>query len=623
MMLHAFGADFKSPQGTPAFKVGAVIPAGAEVEAIMDEDFSKWTKGSQGSPSDVEVTDEEMNSLMDYAGEWVAFRTYEAGGAAYLGFDEVGSEGPGYIMTPDLDFMNGPEGYWHLSCRVKNVNPDAQDAQFQLFSLDGEASTMVTASALPMEYGEWTVCEWVGPAKSAATKFMLFGWQGKILMDQLKVEKLIYPLATPVVNGATLNTDGTVTCSWQKVEGATNYKVEISTGFDTMAEEEVGDVDSCVMSFDIDPEMDYVVYVTALAEGKTSYYGYKNVSLVAPYVGDAVALAALDVTAEGFNAIWERADYATKYLVMPVLTHTAAEREDTFYILNETFANVPMEADMNAPIQICPMMGFGGIDIYMSRAGWSVDMGMFVRMIPEMPMLALTDMYADYGLEGSLMSPVTDFSVGGGYVEVVGMGLSAVDDVAMMACLIDADGEMYAWQDFEVSTEGDFFDVVIEGGQPDSRLVIKIVDSVEGGDMVLLPMLSVAVSLDEGETITVPAETVHCGNVTSQRVECPVDQFNAYTYAVQGYVSSQLMGGISEQVAVSGETAVVGEPAEGVSVVAESGCIRVLNPAGEECTVLSLDGKIVAAASCKDATFEVGRGVYLVKVGNASFKVAL
>ena len=42
---------------------------------------------------------------------------YQAGGNGYMGFDEIGDEGPGYIMSPEIDVMNGDEGYYRfMSC---------------------------------------------------------------------------------------------------------------------------------------------------------------------------------------------------------------------------------------------------------------------------------------------------------------------------------------------------------------------------------------------------------------------------------------------------------------------------------------------------------------------------
>ncbi len=590
-------------------------------EVLVDENFSKWTAGTQSEPSTEMVTDEQVAELMDYTGDWTAFRMYEAGGAGYMGYDEIGADGPGYLKSPNFDFKEG-SNYWRLICHVKNVNANNQEQGLQLFVFNEATSSIITASAKPMQYEEWCECEWIGSSSSDLTSFMAFGWQGKVLIDEFKLEKLIFPLSTPVVLDAELLPDGSVKVSWEKVTGATSYTVEVQEGFETILTEEYGDVDSCILNFEIDSEASYTFYVTAHNGEEISYPGYKATSLIPQYVGATVAKDATDITETGFTANWEAADFASAYLVMPTLTHTAAENGEEFYYLNELFANVPESADMYAPIQIAPMLGFEGTDIYMSRAGWSVDMGMFVRLAPEMPVLALTNQYAMYGLKGSLTSPVTDYSVGEGKVKVSGMAISSVDDVVMLCGFVDAEDNLYSSETFEITTEGTMIEMELTGGRADSRFVFQISETAEGGDMVLIPMLSVSTVLNEGETVTVPAETVHAGKVTEARVEVPVNDYNKYSYCVQGYFSNELMGAISEEVDVNATNNVTGVEAdfEG-KVYATDGIISLVNPAGLVCEIYTLDGKCVFATSAESAQIRLTKGMYVVRIGDKSFKI--
>ena len=325
-----------------------------------------------------------------------------------------------------------------------------------------------------------------------------------------------------------------------------------------------------------------------------------------------------------FTANWDKADYANKYLVLPVVTHTATAPGDEFFILNELFTNVPEDADDNNPIQIAPTLGYTGTDIYMSRAGWQIDMGIFLRLLPEMPGLALTDQYKDYGLEGSLISPATDYSVGNGTVRISGMGLSALDDVVMTAGYLNADNEMYSCVDFEVSTSGEEFDVELTGGKADSRLVIKITDSAEGGDMVIISCLNISTVLNEGETITVPAETIHVDkNTDNARVDVTIGESDRYFYMVQGYFSPLLMGGVSNMIEV-GEPAAVGyvnkETAGSAFLV--NGIIHIQNPEALNCSVYTLDGKQLFSTSETSASMSVEKGAYIIQIGEKSIKLA-
>ena len=623
-IMSAFDRKVGKTAAAPFRGPAPVTTGNIKAEVIVDENFANWTKGSASEPYAEMVTDEEASSLMNYPGEWTLFRMYQAGGNGYMGFDEIGDEGPGYIMSPEIDVMNGDEGYYRFTCHVKNVNADAQDQNLQAFFMDGEASSIISADTRPMKYNEWTSCEWIGEG-CAATKFMVLGWKGKILINGYKVEKITFPLSTPKGISAEYTKEGKIILSWNKVEGATSYSVALGSWMDIIYNTEVGDVNSCEIDVSVTEGQNYSFYVMARNGEDSSYWGYcSGDDLIPGTIGNAVAKEATEVSANGFTANWDKADYANEYLVLPVVTHTATAPGDEFFILNELFTNVPEDADDNNPIQIAPTLGYTGTDIYMSRAGWQIDMGIFLRLLPEMPGLALTDQYKDYGLEGSLISPATDYSVGNGTVRISGMGLSALDDVVMTAGYLNADNEMYSCVDFEVSTSGEEFDVELTGGKADSRLVIKITDSAEGGDMVIISCLNISTVLNEGETITVPAETIHVDkNTDNARVDVTIGESDRYFYMVQGYFSPLLMGGVSNMIEV-GEPAAVGyvnkETAGSAFLV--NGIIHIQNPEALNCSVYTLDGKQLFSTSETSASMSVEKGAYIIQIGEKSIKLA-
>lgn len=621
--------SMKKADKAPAMpmKAAAVVNSSVEREVIINEDFTKWTKGTETDPDPEMVTEAMVPELMSYPGDWTLFRMHEAGGSGYMDFDMVGDDGPGYIMSPGIDLIKGDkDGYYRFACRVKNVNANNQSQGLQAFIMDAAASSILSGSTQPLAYDEWIECEWIGQVRSELTQFMAFGWGGEVLIDRFTVEKLIFPLDTPVVNEAHLNSDGSVTLTWDKVDNATSYTIEVSASFltENIAKYEVGNVTSVTMDFDTSVTTDdFIFYVTAHNGEEISYPGTLIQALTPNYVGAATALEASDVTPNGFTANWEKADFATKYLVLPKHKHTATADGEEFYILNELFANVPEDADDFNPIQIAPMLGYDGMDLYMSRAGWTSDMAVLCRFAPDMPAIALTNQYAAYGLLGSLTSPVTDFSVGGGKVKVSGMAVSALDDVVMICGFIDESGEMYSSVDFEVTPDGTMFEVEVPDGRADSRLTMFITDSTDGGDMIIIPNLTVSTVLNEGETITVPAETVRVNeNVASAKVECEINIYNQYSYAVQGYFSAELMGGVSDYVAVSDLTAVKGISASAASCVKTSaGIMTISNPAKEKCCVYSLDGKILHITSETYTSLKAGSGTYIVKIGDKVTKI--
>lgn len=615
-----------SSEQKPVMKTASVGPYVLS-DTIVNENFSKWTEGSNEAPSSEMVTEEMAAELMTYPGDWSLFRMYEAGGAGFMGFDNIGDDGPGYIKTPGINLLdeNGKEGIYRFSCRVMNVNENVTDQGLQAFIFDEATSMIASASAADMTYKEWTECSWIGSTKSPSLSFMAFGWKGEVLIDRLVVERLTYPLATPVVRKAEFNEDdGTILLTWDKVEGATSYFVEVSQSFNetTLFSGEVSGTTSCIIDVNAASFDDsFCFYVTACDGEKKSYPGYLVDAFMPDAVGDVEILPATDVTPYGFTANWKPALFASNYLVLPRVEHTAKEAE-TYYILNENFSNVPADADEFNAIMIAPVMNFNCMDLYWSRGGWSADMAMMIRLMPQLPVFALTNQYAEMGIPGELVSPVTDFSVGGGKVRVQGMAISSSDDVVMTCELIDSNGNSYSSEDFEITPDGALFDVNLDGGLPDSRLVLKITESCDGGDVAIFTNIAVSVELERGETITVPAETVRAGGrVTSADVKCDIDDDNRYSYAVMGYSSNSLVGAPSQYVNVNEGSAVKALNAMGAGAFISGGVLRVTNPSGEACSIYTLDGKLVKSFSEKAIALDVDKGIYIVKVGGKSFKL--
>ena len=199
-------------------------------ETKIDEDFSKLTAGSEDAPDATNIA-ESMDNFTKQPG-WGSFLTYQAGGKAFLGFDEVGDGGPGYLMSPALDLRDN-DGVFKVTFRVKNANPNAQDQGLQYFIMnddpDKNKKSIIQAATLPMTT-EWKDLELVLDGGVQYTSVMFFGWQGKVLVDNLKIEKLTYPLSKP----ANLQFKATGGCRWgfailrranrQRLPGRNHYR---------------------------------------------------------------------------------------------------------------------------------------------------------------------------------------------------------------------------------------------------------------------------------------------------------------------------------------------------------------------------------------------------------------
>lgn len=610
------------------------LPKGVTVETVLNKDFSDWTAGSIDAPNDVDVAFDEAlyDKLLGANSGWSVFQAYQAGGNMYLGLDEVGSDGPGYFMTPSYDFSD-PKVAFRFRVTAMNVNADAQTQGLQAFFMDqapdSEKGEIFLASAVPMKYKEWSECEWVGKLTGGKTyvRAMGLGWSGKVLIKNITFEKLIYPVAS-VSDIKLAYTPGTLTATWKPAEGAASYQ---ATAYMVTADEtvEIGSVKATEPSASFDMQLSeaaerYYVTVVALNEEGGESYPVSGYSELTPdKVGNAVALPATNISAEGFTANWDAIDYAGRTLVYPVQNHKATEDEQ-YMLLNDDFSNVPLEDDMYNPAIICPLMpqmSNTTIDQMMSRAGWSTDLCFFFRMMPEMPCIVLSNMLAAYGLPGYLLSPVYDLSVGGGNVFVSGMAFTAADDAVVTFFLVDADTlQPYASKEVEVTTEGALIDLTIEGGKPNSRIMFYMTDCAEE-DQLAIPALAISVDMNAGEEITAPLPTEFVASpATSFTFDYPVDANNSYSYTVQG-VFKELIGEISAPVEVNANsTGVATAIAGNGNAVLSRGVLSIANPDGENVTVVSADGKILAISSESQLTLNVKEGVVIVRIGKKAFK---
>lgn len=605
-------------------KAQAQLPPGIKIESVLSEDFSKWTEGKVGEPAAEYVTDEFAATAMDYPGEWTLWHINQAGGTAFCNFERTDEDDPGYVKTPAID-VSGGQGVYRITCRAMNANPNAQDQLLQGFFLDETVSQIRFASAQPLVYNEWTECEWIGTGGLKELSCMLFGWKGLVYIDWIKVDQLIYPLDSPADVNAFLSNATKIDVTWGKVDGATGYKVElVDDEGNTLASEETGDTDATTLSARVDGETTYRVYVTALNGENYSYPGGWFGEFEAGEVGAATALAATDITENGFTANWTAADFAANYRILTRYTHTAETDGEEYVLLDEYFKNVPAEANEYNPLQFIPLMGMGGFDMYMSRHGWDTDAAVMMNMGGVMPGLILMNMYASAGLKGQLISPVGDFSVGNGTVYLKGMGLTGADDAIITFGFVDSTGEMYASTEFELSTEGDMIDAELTGGKADSRLVMYISDAA-GEEMAFFPNLNMTMKLNAGETMSFTYDTyVADGEDTSMKIETPFAQNDKYEYAVQGYFSKDNLGKISDFVTVTrGTVSIDSAIASGASVSVDGNAVTVVNPGCEAVAIYSVDGCKKYDGASESVSVALEKGIYVVCVGDRTFKVAL
>ena len=564
---------------------------------VLDEDFSKWTQGSEEAPDTADVADklDSLNNMKD----WTGFLTYQAGGKAYFGYDDNGS-GPGYLMTPAIDLTEG-DGIYKVTFRVKNVNPDVTDQGLQYFVMNNDPNNknMYIASTLPMST-EWKDVELLTDGGLKYTSVMFFGWQGKVLVDNVKIEKLAYPLSKATDIKATVAGGGKIAVDWAAVEGATSYTVELYDSNDnkTVATT-TSDTNSAIVEGAFNPAHKFYVYVTAENGTDKSYPAHIYTDFSVESVDAPVATDATDVSTSGFTANWEASANAANYKLTLVRTHTATEDGEEVTYMDEDFSEIPYSNDdPSSTIMTKDYITPASFDAVINTPGWSTMLGVAFTGC-----LAITNMYEAYGMPGVLLGPISDYSIGEGKATISGTGFTSNDDVQVevgfgkytLGTVTFNEGA----QTFELSPTGNDFNVTVSGGSANSRLIFKIVDAAEGGDMAAFSSLKIGTTLKKGDASTLTYGTATLPyNETSYRVDVPFTGQDKFEYYVSGS-----FGSVASK---------------------NSNTITVLSPEYDGISTLESDANATEVYTTLDGVrvdTPTAHGVYVVKKGNSTFKV--
>ncbi len=501
---------------------------------LIDEDFSNWSKGSEEAPDTVDIW-EKLDSLNNAAG-WGGYLIYQAGGKAYLGYDQVGDDGPGYLQTPVFD-LSGDGGVFKATFRVKNVNPDATDQRLQYFILneDPNKKGMVSANSLPMTT-EWQDLTLLLDDGVKNTSIMFLGWRGKVLVDNVKLEKLVYPLTKPVGIKAEVASGGSISASWDAVDNAKSYTVELYDADDnkTVATTTTT-TNTALLEGAFNPTHKFIVYVTAENGTDKSYPGHQYMTFTVTSVNAPVATEATDVTTSGFTANWETSQKAANYKLTLIRTRTADTDGETITYMDEGFGEIPYsQDDVKASVTTTDYITPASLDDVLDTKGWSTMVAATFTGY-----LGITNMYEAYGIPGVLLSPISDYSIGDGKATISGKGMSMVDDVQVKVGFGKYSLGQATFNEgaktFELSPTGNDFDIEISGGTANSRIIFQIVDAAEGGDVALFDSIRVAATLKKGDSYTMPYASVSLPyDATSYKVEVPFTGNDVFEYYVTG-----------------------------------------------------------------------------------------
>lgn len=608
-----------------------------EEVVVLSEDFSKWTAGSEGNPDAVDIAADSttLQNYMQTPG-WNGFLAYQAGGVAYLGLDEVGDDGPGYLLTPELD-LAATGGMYKLKFRARSANPMQETQALQTWTFDNENNSILGARGYTIT-AEWTECEMEFSGGGKRSTIMMHGMQGMVYFDDFEIIAYDYGIGKPVVKDMSLLSLDQISATWSKVENATSYLVaiyDVENEVYALPEYDIQSTDTtCVIDFSVVAGTYYRLEVKATDGEHVSpagtFFGYFSPDAV----GTPEALPATEVTDESFTANWNAASFAYGYEVN-VTKHHVAQADGEVIISEENFDLMPggTEEGPQTVVQL------GYMDKYMQQPGWMVDLGLTGFTPTDAGILGITNMMADWGIPGFLLSPTLNLSNGGGKVKIEFKAKSLLDDAVLILSLVNfEEGVPFpGYVGVPVSKEWQEFSYELEGGVNGCEIYFLVYDATEGGDIIYFDDLKVSQTLNKDEYITFPYRKVTTDDPTALQavVETPGKTTgDFFSYTVTGYFPVTIDP-------VYGDEIMYGEPSDVIYVDAPNAIesvstdklakayfigdeLRIENPAGDPVYIYTIGGALIKADTTGSTVVTsrlTQKGVYIVRVGEHAVKV--
>lgn len=218
-------------------KAGEAADETPNLQVLLEEDFSKFTAGSEATPDATDVADATTgyiaNELTNTPG-WSGDGVFQAGGCAYIGIVDEGTdnEDTGFLNTSTFD-GSGNGGYIVVTFRARVAEEGATDA-VEFVSIDEDDINESDPMSGVVDYkqvaitDQWAEYEVELKSGAANASIQLYAYQSPIYIDDIKVVQTVkIDVPAPEALAATNVTPTSFTANWSAVEGATSYMLTV------------------------------------------------------------------------------------------------------------------------------------------------------------------------------------------------------------------------------------------------------------------------------------------------------------------------------------------------------------------------------------------------------------
>lgn len=218
-------------------KAGEAADETPNLQVLLEEDFSKFTAGSEATPDATDVADATTGYIADELTNtpgWSGDGVFQAGGCAYIGIVDEGTdnEDTGFLNTSTFD-GSGNGGYIVVTFRARVAEEGATDA-VEFVSIDEDDINESYPMSGVVDYkqvaitDQWAEYEVELKSGAANASIQLYAYQSPIYIDDIKVVQTVkIDVPAPEALAATNVTPTSFTANWSAVEGATSYMLTV------------------------------------------------------------------------------------------------------------------------------------------------------------------------------------------------------------------------------------------------------------------------------------------------------------------------------------------------------------------------------------------------------------
>ena len=612
---------------------GEALPVSAFAETVgenivISENFDKFAAGSEDAPDMSNIFENEGIIMRDYVQTygWSGINVFQAGGCCYL------SDGTrALLMTPVLDLSENNGTF------TVRVSFRAESGTTNFYIAWGGASGII-GRRYAVTDTRWGTVEVECSGGEGQTMVQFYG-DAPVFIDDVEISQdggaAVEPtISVPSAMAATDITETGFTANWSEVEGATAYLLDVFCFENNEPQyffenEEVAGTSYAVTGLDSSKLYYYTVQATdgTLTSEESSMVVVKEPS---ESVGTPVALAATEVTDDGFRANWTEVENAVYYQLATLSYYTVPASGE--YVMEDEDFSGSTEGTPDNPVYNS-LNCF--LDEYTHYPNWE---GVTTLMVDGM--VALKNYYSIMGQYSMLYTPV--YSVSGNTASgKIKVSVTAQKDADCSSAtefgvilVNNATGETAGdWQrrtfnnstetfEFEFPACSSYYLVMTFGDENNSDYGLS--------GVVYIDDVKVTQELSAGSVVTRLYDDVAVYGGTSCYVATPDkrdgERFSYYVVAATNGAEETVVSSASNEVWVGGQGSVEGVDVAGeVSVYGGAGNLVVV--AAECCNAYVYDpaGRLVADFNVTEGenVFALEKGLYVVKVAGMVQKVAV